>query len=68
MTLRGVLSKERLSIHGYFNQEYIDTIIERFIDGDDTLTFKIWTLIISKYGTKITWETPKFRWVEHSIS
>jgi asparagine synthase (glutamine-hydrolysing) len=46
ITLRNVLSKERLAIHGYFNREYIDFLIQRFFDGDETLTFKIWTLII----------------------
>ena len=46
ITLQSVLSKERLAIHGYFSQKYIDSLIARFFGGDDTLTFKIWTLII----------------------
>jgi asparagine synthase (glutamine-hydrolysing) len=46
ITLQSVLSKERLAIHGYFSQNYIDSLIARFFGGDDTLTFKIWTLII----------------------
>jgi asparagine synthase (glutamine-hydrolysing) len=46
VTLRGVLSKERLGIHSYFNQGYIDSLMAKFINGDDTLTFKIWTLMV----------------------
>jgi len=41
-----VLSEERLSLHGYFNRDYITTLVSNFINGDDALTFKIWTLII----------------------
>jgi asparagine synthase (glutamine-hydrolysing) len=44
--LNDVLSPDRLSIHGYFNGEYINSLIARFRDGDDSLTFKIWTLLV----------------------
>lgn len=45
-TMKDILSKERLSIHGYFNQQYVDALVGRFFKGDDTLTFKLWTLIV----------------------
>ena len=41
-----VLSAERLSLHGYFNRDYISALISNFLKGDDALTFKIWTLIV----------------------
>ena len=44
--LKEVLSKKRLSIHGYFNQQYINSLISKFLAGDDSLTFRIWVLII----------------------
>jgi asparagine synthase (glutamine-hydrolysing) len=44
--LSDVLSPERLKIHGYFKQEYISSLIDRFLKGDDALTFKLWTLIV----------------------
>jgi asparagine synthase (glutamine-hydrolysing) len=44
--LKDTLSKERLALHGYFNQEYVDSVISQFFRGDDTVTFKIWTLIV----------------------
>jgi asparagine synthase (glutamine-hydrolysing) len=44
--LDDVLSPERLSIHGYFNYEYIASLIGSFRKGDDALTFKIWTLLV----------------------
>jgi asparagine synthase (glutamine-hydrolysing) len=40
------LSKERMSAHGFFDVSYIDSLISRFLKGDDALTFKIWTLIV----------------------
>jgi asparagine synthase (glutamine-hydrolysing) len=44
--LNDVLSPDRLSIHGYFNHEYIASLITDFLKGDDALTFKIWTLLV----------------------
>ena len=44
--LKETLSKERLGIHGYFNQKYVDSLVEKFLAGDDAGTFKIWTLMI----------------------
>ena len=41
-----VLSPARLSLHGYFNPEYVASLIARFLKGDDALTFKIWTLLV----------------------
>lgn len=42
----GVLSSERLALHGLFNRDYIDALVSNFIKGDDSLTFRIWTLIV----------------------
>ena len=42
----GVLSRERLSLHGFFNRDYIDTLVNNFNRGDDSLTFRVWTLIV----------------------
>ncbi len=44
--LKDVLSKERLAIHGYFDQKYIDSLITEFFAGNDSLTLKIWTLVV----------------------
>ena len=44
--LSDVLSPDRLKTHGYFKQEYISSLIDRFLKGDDALTFKLWTLIV----------------------
>jgi asparagine synthase (glutamine-hydrolysing) len=41
-----VLSAERLSLHGYFNRDYITTLVSKFMKGDDALTFRVWTLIV----------------------
>jgi asparagine synthase (glutamine-hydrolysing) len=44
--LHDVLSKERLSVHGYFNLDYVDSLVRHFLAGDDSLTFKIWTMMV----------------------
>lgn len=44
--LKETLSGERTALHGYFNQNYIDGLVKRFVSGDDSLTFRIWTLVI----------------------
>ncbi|MEO5361158.1 MAG: asparagine synthase (glutamine-hydrolyzing) [Nitrospirota bacterium] len=44
--VREVLSAERLSIHGYFDTRYVDSLVKRFIEADETLTYKVWTLMI----------------------
>ena len=44
--LSEALSPERLQLHGYFRHEYVAALIERFLKGDDALTFKLWTLIV----------------------
>jgi asparagine synthase (glutamine-hydrolysing) len=41
-----VLSPDRLSLHGFFNRDYINALISKFRQGDDSLTFRIWTLMI----------------------
>lgn len=40
------LSKDRLRSQGLFDVQYVDSLISRFLRGDDTLTFKIWTLVV----------------------
>jgi len=44
--LNEVLSPERLSIHGFFKPESIASLIAAFRQGDDALTFRIWTLLV----------------------
>lgn len=44
--ITGVLLKERLSLHGLFNCDYIDSLVSNFMKGDDSLTFRVWTLIV----------------------
>jgi len=41
-----VLSTQRLSLHGYFNGDYINALVSNFMKGDDALTFRVWTLIV----------------------
>ena len=40
-----ILSKERMEIHGFFRPQFIDILVEKFCAGDDSLTFKLWTLM-----------------------
>ena len=47
--LKEVLSPERLSLHGYFNFSFIETLVEKFRAGDDSLTFKVWTLMVFQW-------------------
>jgi asparagine synthase (glutamine-hydrolysing) len=44
--LRNLLSPERLGVHGFFNYQVVDNLVERFLKGDDSLTFRIWTLMV----------------------
>jgi asparagine synthase (glutamine-hydrolysing) len=44
--VKQVLSQERLAIHGYFEPLYIDSLVARFFAGDDSLTFKIYDLMV----------------------
>ena len=44
--VKDVLSVSRLGIHGFFNQGYVDALVSKFFEGDEALTFKVWTLII----------------------
>lgn len=44
--LEVVLSKDRLAIHGFYDHAYVAALKGRFAAGDDTLTFKIWTLVV----------------------
>jgi asparagine synthase (glutamine-hydrolysing) len=41
-----VLSADRLALHGFFEQKYVHSVIADFMKGDDSLTFRIWTLIV----------------------
>jgi len=43
---RDILSPERLAIHGYFEPNQVSSLIEGFRSGNDSLTFKLWTLIV----------------------
>lgn len=43
---RDILSPERLAIHGYFEPAQVDSLINDFLSGDDSLTFRLWTLIV----------------------
>lgn len=44
--LEETLSPERLAVHGYFKPAEVASLIARFQNGDDALTFKVWTLMI----------------------
>ena len=44
--LADVFSPERLSLHGFFKRESITSLIAAFMNGNDALTFKIWTLLV----------------------
>jgi len=43
---REVLSPERLALHGYFEPKQVSSLIDNFLSGNDSLTFKLWTLIV----------------------
>ena len=44
--LKEVLAPERLKQHGYFNGTYVESLWKRFQAGEETLTFKVWTLMM----------------------
>lgn len=44
--LRGVLSPERLSAHGLFNCSYVEALLDGFLRGDESLTFRVWSLMV----------------------
>src|SRR5438552_3721847 len=41
-----VLAADRTAVHGLFDASYVGALVERFGAGDETLTFKVWTLIV----------------------
>jgi asparagine synthase (glutamine-hydrolysing) len=41
-----VLADERLALHGLYDPVYVRALRTRFAAGDDTLTFKVWTLVV----------------------
>lgn len=41
-----VLADERLAAHGLYDPAYVRALRARFSAGDDTLTFKVWTLVV----------------------
>jgi len=41
-----ILSKENLGYHGFFNQDYVITLVEEFLKGKGYFVHKIWTLIM----------------------
>lgn len=44
--MQSVLSPERLQAHGYFDPVEVGRLVKRFQAGDDTLTFRVWTLMV----------------------
>jgi len=44
-----VLSPQRLNLHGYFEIRFVKNLLERFMAGDDSLTFKVWTLMVFQW-------------------
>jgi asparagine synthase (glutamine-hydrolysing) len=44
--VRGCLSAPHLQSHGLFNQSYVNGLVERFIAGDESLTFRVWCLLV----------------------
>lgn len=44
--IRETLTEERLAAHGLFDGAYVNGLLNRFVDGDETLTFKLWTLVM----------------------
>ena len=43
---REVLSPERLALHGYFEPKQVGSLIDNFLGGNESLTFKLWTLMV----------------------
>jgi asparagine synthase (glutamine-hydrolysing) len=44
--VRAYLSPERLRKHGFFNPTYVDSLVERFLSGDESFTFRVWCLVV----------------------
>jgi asparagine synthase (glutamine-hydrolysing) len=44
--LADVLSAERLALHGLLAPRVVGDLLARFLGGDETLTFKVWTLVV----------------------
>jgi asparagine synthase (glutamine-hydrolysing) len=44
--LDDVLADERLAVHGLYDAGYVRSLRSRFAAGDESLTFRIWTLVV----------------------
>jgi asparagine synthase (glutamine-hydrolysing) len=44
--VRAYLSAPHLNNHGFFNQAYVDSLTHRFLAGDESLTFRVWSLLV----------------------
>ena len=44
--LDDVLADDRLARHGLYDPAYVRALRARFAEGDDGLTFKVWTLVV----------------------
>src|SRR5262249_1687782 len=44
--VRDCLRARRIRLHDYFNPDYVDELVGRFLGGDETVTFKVWTLLV----------------------
>ncbi len=51
MRLNGIARSDQ----GLFESGYIDRLVRRFMSGDDSVTFKIWTLFVLQYWTDEVW-------------
>ncbi len=57
--LQEILQPDRIASHHLFNPHFVRELLERFQKGDDSLTFKVWTLInfqlwYEQAGVKLT--------------
>ncbi|HEX5270337.1 MAG TPA: asparagine synthase (glutamine-hydrolyzing) [Gemmataceae bacterium] len=43
--VRDGLAARRLRSHDYFNPAYVEALVGRFLAGDESATFKVWTLL-----------------------
>jgi asparagine synthase (glutamine-hydrolysing) len=44
--VREYLSASQLGKHGFFDAAYVDGLATRFLAGDESLTFRVWSLVV----------------------
>ena len=50
-----ILSADRLRSHGLFEPDYVHSLVSRFVGGDESLTYRLWTLMVFQIWYESYW-------------